>query len=268
MEKVGGFSGVGAVLAQGQLYRGDPGFYKTHFARLDAATPAGVTAAANKWLKKGSYTLTVKPGTPDANEDEAAQPGRAALEGAPKPVLPPAREYKTVKSDVDRSRGVPAVDTFPDLNFPKLQRGRLRNGIEVVLAERHAVPLVKLNILFDSGYAADQGRKLGTAGFTAAMYAEGTKSLDALALARRRQELGANLAAGCDLDTCAIGLDALKSRLDASLALWGDMVRNPAFRSEDMNRVRGQRLANIAQEKNDATRLALRVLPPLICGDR
>ncbi len=266
MEKVGGFSGVGAVLAQGQLYRGDPVFYKTNFARLNTATPAGVTAAANKWLKKGSYTLTVKPGTPDASEDAAAQPGRAALDGAPKPVLPPAREYKTVKSDVDRSQGVPAVDTFPELNFPKLQRGKLKNGIEVVLAERHAVPLVKLNILFDSGYAADQGHKLGTAGFTAAMYAEGTKSLDALALARRRQELGANLAAGCDLDTCAIGLDALKSRLDASLALWGDMVRNPAFRSEDMSRVRGQRLANIAQEKNDATRLALRVLPPLIYG--
>ncbi len=32
---------------------------------------------------------------------------------------------------------------FPELSFPTLQHGKLKNGIEVVLAERHAIPVVR-----------------------------------------------------------------------------------------------------------------------------
>jgi zinc protease len=266
MEKVGGSGGVTTVLAQGQVYFDDPAFYKTQFARLDAATPASVRDAAAKWLSHSSYTLTVKPGTPDPDKDEAEIAGRPALDGAPKPVLPAAHEYTTVKSDVDRSKGVPVVTSFPDLVFPKLQHGKLKNGIEVVLAERHAIPVVKISMLFDSGYAADQGHKPGTASFTAAMLDEGTTTLDSLAIARKRESLGAAVGGGCDLDMCSVGVDALKSQLDPSLALWSDVLRHPAFRAEDINRVRGQWLANIAQEKTEPTTLALRVLPPLLYG--
>jgi zinc protease len=254
------------ILAEGQVYHGDPGFYKVTRVRMDAATPASVLAAANKWIAHGDYTLTVKPGTPDPAQDEAEVAGLGPADGAPKPVVPPAREYKTLKSSIDRDSGVPVVNVFPDLNFPQLQRGKLKNGIEVVLAERHAIPVVQLKLLFDSGYAADQGHKLGAASFSAAMLDEGTQSLDSLEIARRRDSLGAILGAGCDLDTCTAGLNSLTSQLAPSLALFADVVRRPAFRAEDIARIRGQWLAGIAQEKTDPTQLALRVLPPLVYG--
>ena len=41
-------SGKASILAEGQVYRGDPGAYKTDFARLDAATPATVLAAVEE----------------------------------------------------------------------------------------------------------------------------------------------------------------------------------------------------------------------------
>ena len=254
------------ILAQGQVYRDDPVAYKADFAQLDAATPASVLVAANKWIARGDYTLTVKPGTPDPAKDEAEAAGLGPAADAPKPVLPPAREYKTVKSSVDRDSGVPPVNTFPELSFPQLQHGKLKNGIEVVLAERHAVPVVQLKLLFDSGYAADQGRKLGAASFSAAMLDEGTHDLDSLEIARRKDSLGAMLGAGCDLDTCTAALNSLSSQLAPSLALFADVVRHPAFRAEDIARIRGQWLAGIAQEKTDPTQLALRVLPPLVYG--
>jgi zinc protease len=255
------------ILAQGQVYRNDPVAYKVDFARMDAATPASVLAAANQWIAHGDYTLTVKPGTPDPAKDEAEAEGLGPADGAPKPRLPPAHEYKTVKSSIDRDSGVPKVTAFPDLNFPQLQHGKLKNGIEVVLAERHAVPVVQLKLLFDCGYAADEGRKLGAASFSAAMLDEGTQDLDSLEIARRKDSLGAMLGAGCDLDTCAAGLNALTSQLTPSLALFADVVRHPAFRADDIARIRGQWLAGIAQEKTDPTQLALRVLPPLVYGN-
>ena len=42
------------------------------------------------------------------------------------------------------------------MRFPELQRAKLSNGLEIVLAERHSVPVVELQLLFDPGYAADQ----------------------------------------------------------------------------------------------------------------
>ena len=254
------------VLAEGQTYRNDPAAYKTDFARMDAATPASVLAAARKWIAKGDYTLTVKPGNPNPEEDVAETAGLAAAENKPAPVSPPPREYKTVKSSINRDTGVPAVTSFPDLSFPTLQHGKLKNGIEVVLAERHAIPIVEIKLLFSGGYAADHGRKLGTASFTAEMLDEGTKDLDSVEIAKREQRLGAVIGSGAGLDSSSVSLNALNAELAPSLALFADIVRNPAFRDADIARIRGQWLADIEQEKTQPTGLALRTLPPLLYG--
>ncbi|MFC4818915.1 M16 family metallopeptidase [Dokdonella ginsengisoli] len=267
LEKV---NGKATILAEGQLYRDDPAAYKTDLARIEAATPAQVLAAAKKWIAKGDYTLTVTPAPKDADfsgEDEMEKPGRAELAGRPESKLPAKQELRTVKSEVDRSKGVPQVTSFPDLTFPKLQRGKLKNGIEVVLAERHAIPVVQMQMLFDAGYASDQGRKLGTSAFTMAMLDEGTKELDSLEIARRAERLGAEIGSGSGLDTSSASLNALSSQLEPSLKLYADIVRNAAFRDADLARIRGQWLARIAQEKTQPTGLALRTLPPLLYGE-
>jgi predicted Zn-dependent peptidase len=269
-------NGKADLLAQGQLYRGDPNAWKTDLARAEAATPKSVLAAARKWIAKGDYTLVVTPLGAAAGEakqaetahatDALASPGRPAVDGKPAPVAAEPHAYKTVASPVDRSQGVPEVETFPDLDFPTLQRARLRNGIEVVLAERHAIPLVQVELLFDAGYASDQGRGLGTSAFAMATLSEGTTSLDSLELARRVERLGAEIRAGSNLDSSYVWLSALDAQLDPSLALLADIARNPAFRRPDVERLRGQWLARIAQEKSRPVGLALRTLPPLLYG--
>ncbi|MCW5579662.1 MAG: insulinase family protein, partial [Dokdonella sp.] len=71
---------------------------------------------------------------------------------------------------------------------------------------------------------------------------------------------------GAGLDSSSASLNALSSQLEPSLALFADVVRNPAFRDADTERVRGQWLARIAQEKTQPMALALRALPPLLYG--
>jgi zinc protease len=267
LEKVGGFSGKATVLAESQVYRGDPGAYKLDLERIQAATVDSVKAAANRWIARGDYTLTVVPAAEGETIDESAPKGLPAAEGKPKPVVPDQPDYGTAKSDLDRSQGVPKVTDFPDLSFPEIQRGTLKNGIEVVLAERHTIPVVQLQLQFDAGYASDQGRKLGTASFAMAMLDEGTETLDSVEIARRGERLGARIGAGSGLDSSAVSLNALDSQLEPSLALFADVVRNPAFRPADVERIRGQWLADIAQEKTQPTGIALRTLPPLLYGD-
>ena len=266
LEQIGGFSGKAVTLAEGQVYRGDPGAWKKDYDVTMAATPAEVQAAAAKWLSKGDYTLTVVPGKVEAT-DVATTPGRAAIQGRPDDVLSPARDFQVTKSDVDRSKGVPKVTEFPSLTFPKLERGQLKNGIKVVLAQRHSIPVVQVQALFDAGYAADQGRKLGTSSFTMGMLDEGTKDLDSVEIAKRKQRLGAEISTDCDLDTCTAWMSALDANLADSLALYADIVRNPAFRDADVSRLRGQWLAGIAQEKTQPVAIALRLLPPILYGE-
>ncbi|MEJ2385641.1 MAG: pitrilysin family protein, partial [Xanthomonadales bacterium] len=239
LEQIGGFGGKAVTLAQGELYADDPGFWKTRLEWVNAATPESVRAAAAKWLTRGRYTLEVYP----------------------------FGDYTTTESVVDRSAGLPQVGEMPDLEFPAVQRAELDNGFNVVLAQRDAVPVVNVALQFDAGYAADSFGTLGTAGFTMAMLDEGTKTRDALEIAAEAESLGANISTGSNLDMSTARLSALKNKLEPSLDLFAEIVREPSFPDEEIERLRKRWLASIEQEKNQPVQLALRTLPPLMYGD-
>ncbi len=237
VEQVGGFSGKATVLAQGELYAGDPAFYGTRLKWLNDASAGDVLGAANSWLKTAFHQIDVLP----------------------------YADYGTSGTDADRS-SLPVVDKVPDLTFPEIQRGELRNGMDIVLAERHSVPIVNVAIQFDAGYAADKDIKLGTANYALAMMDEGTKKRSALEISAEAESLGAQISTGSNLDMSTVSLSAIKQQLDPSLALYADVVRNPAFSDDEMERLRQRLLAQIAQEKNQPVSIALRTLPPLMYG--
>jgi len=151
---------------------------------------------------------------------------------------------------------------MPDLSFPAVQRDKLSNGVEVVLAERNALPLVNIAVQFDAGYAADAGGKLGASSFTMNMLNEGTDKLSSLEISEQAELMGAFLSQGSSLDTSFVSVSALKERLSDSVGLMADVIKNPKFDQEEIDRLRKQWLAKIQQEKNAPVSLALRALPP------
>ncbi|MEE8464595.1 MAG: pitrilysin family protein, partial [Gammaproteobacteria bacterium] len=237
LERIGGFGGKAVTLARSELYGGSPDFWRTRLGWLNSASRRDVLRTGNKWLDKGNYRLDVLP----------------------------FAKFQTVATDADRSK-IPYPSAMPTLKFPQIERSRLKNGVEVVLAERHAVPIVNIAIQFDAGYAADAGRKLGAASFTLAMLREGTTSRDALEISEESELLGARIRTGSNLDMSQASLNALKENLDESMELFADIVRNPAFKIEEMERLRPRSLAAIQQEKVQPIGIALRELPPLLYG--
>lgn len=241
LEQVGGFGGKATLLAQGALYADDPGFYKKQLSWLDAATPKEVLAAARKVMNAGYYELTVLP----------------------------FDDYETSQSDVDRTTGIPTVTNSPNLIFPEVKEDTLTNGIKVVLAERNAVPIVNVAIQFDAGYAADsvENGKLGTASFASSMLDEGTKKRSAQNISEELEGLGATLSTNSTLDTTRTTLSALKENLQLSLGLMADIIQNPVFDQNEIDKLRTRWLATIEQEKASPLQLALRLLPPYLYGD-
>mgnify|MGYP002780466017 CR=1 FL=1 len=237
VERIGGFGGKSDLLAQSEVYAGRPDFYKVSQERLRRATPAEVQAAARRWLADGVFVLEVLP----------------------------FAQYAAQGSDVDRTR-LPQAGEPPAPEFPALQRARLSNGMEVVLAERRTVPLVSFSLVLDAGYAADPRGTPGVASLAMDMLDEGTRRRNALQISEELALLGARLNTGSDLDASYVNLSALQEQLDPALELFADVILNPAFPATDFERLRKEQLARIQREKVTPVQMALRVLPPLLYG--
>lgn len=268
IERIGGFGGKADALAQCAVFSGNPGCFRDSLEVRATATPEALQKVAANWLQQGDHTLVVMPGdSPPPPLDDEPHVATEAQEDAKDKLLTPDPKFTVAKSTLDRSKGVPETRSFPDLSFPALQRAKLKNGIQVVLAERHEVPVVQLSMEFAGGYTADVGRKLGTASFAMAMMDESAAGMDALTLADRAQSLGANIGSGASLDGSNVYLSALKDKLAPSLDLLADVVLRPDFSEKEIERVRQAWIAGIKHEKTQPNGVANRVLPPLLYGE-
>ncbi|HUI58732.1 MAG TPA: insulinase family protein, partial [Steroidobacteraceae bacterium] len=220
VERVDGAGGKAAILGESQLYGGSPDFYKQALRWLREASADDVQNVARTWLSDGVFVLNVTP----------------------------VPEYHAEATGVDRSK-LPEVGSAPPLNLPPLERATLSNGLKLVLAQRHAVPVVQLSLIVDAGHAADSLAKPGTSNLALAMITEGTRKRDALQIAAREEALGAQISAASSLDTSYIALNAISSELPDSLDLFSDVLLNPTFPPKELDRLKEQSIAAIRQQK-------------------
>ena len=267
LEQIGGFDGKASALAQGQLYAGDPAYYKTELERLAALKPATVQAAMQKWLTRPVLEIRVEPGEREAYKEVAAGGGaRTGTVSSPAYYLAPGSDMpEALAFAADRSK-MPAPGATPALDFPAVETGTLKNGIKVHFARRNAVPAVRIAVSFDAGYAADPLDKRGVSNIMGNLLSEGTLTLNATQLAETEERLGADINIGSTQDRTVAMLRAVKPNLAASIDLLADVVKNPAFAEKDLERVRVQQLTRIAGEKNQPQGIAFRALPELIYG--
>ncbi|HEY0042913.1 MAG TPA: pitrilysin family protein [Allosphingosinicella sp.] len=283
LEQVGGFGGKAVALAEGTLYAQDPEFYKKQLLAYGRATPETVRAAMQKWLSRPVYALRVDPGEREAYEEAAGSRGTAASQRPryykrPQPGDQPMAPLPFVEDDVQAGGGsapkaqaaakrpMPEVGEIGNLDFPEVERATLSNGIPVVYARRSAVPVVRIAVEFNAGVAADPASALGTQSLMLNLLEEGTTSRNSIQIAEEQERLGADINAGASLDRTAVTMAALTPNLGASLDLLADIVRNPAFDPSEVERLRAQQLAQIAQELTEPSSIAARTLPGLLYG--
>jgi zinc protease len=142
----------------------------------------------------------------------------------------------------------------------------LSNGLKVILAERHDVPLVNFTLASDAGFASDASTSPGTANLAMIVMTDGSRTRDALKISDELQSLGADLRATSNLDLSLVSLSALTAKLDPSLDLFADVVLHPSFPDDEVKREQKLILAGIEREQNTPATLALRVLPELLYG--
>lgn len=238
IERIGGFGGKSDILATNQTYLGNPHSYQQRLRNFDEASCEGITGTLREWLSDGVYSLAVFP------FGASSQP----------------------TADLAGRSEAPSLGKPHDLKLPALQETRLSNGLRLLVAERHDIPVVNFWLDLNIGFAADHFTVPGVARLTSSLLTCGTASRSALDISDELQMLGAQLNSGCNLDTSTVFLSALKHTLDEALTLYADIILHPVFPETDFHRQQQLQLAAIANEKVTPLQMALRKLPPLLFG--
>jgi len=141
-------------------------------------------------------------------------------------------------------------------HFPRFERRRLANGVQLVVAPIAKLPLVSVIALADAGAVCDAPGREGVAQLTPKLLLEGTESYDGAALTERFERLGASVESHADWDVAAVTVTALSQNVRESLALLAEVLRTPAFREREVERLKAEREAELLQLQAEPRGLA------------
>ena len=165
----------------------------------------------------------------------------------------------------DRS-GPPPLGPTPKLMLPAVDERVLTNGLRVWIVEKHAVPVVQVNLIVRAGSGADPASRFGLASLTAAMLDEGAAGKDALAVADAVDFLGAELTTASSFDASVVNLHVPVARLAPALSIMADVALRPSFAQADLDRLREERLTSLKQAKDSPPAIAAAAFPLLVYG--
>jgi len=150
---------------------------------------------------------------------------------------------------------------------PKPAERTLANGLRVIVVERHEMPLVTAQVLVKSGGEVDPQGLAGAADMTAELLTKGTKTRTAPQIAQEIEALGGSLESAAGWDASRVTVGVMSSKTAQALAILADVVRNPVFSAEEVERLRQQYLDSLSVAMGDPGQLASLVAPRVIFGD-
>lgn len=238
---------------------GDPGFVGKDLARYAATSPAAVSGTVAQWLKKDARVVVI------------AKPGEQVLAAeVPTPPMP----TQAAKGERESLNGLqawrnkpPAAGKAKALTLPAAQSFQLANGLTVIHSQKAGLPLVSASLVVRAGQGANPAGRPGLASFTAGMLTEGSTTRSAQQIAEAVAALGATLQAQASAEEARIEFSGLKSSAGEGLALLADVALHPAFAAPEIERQKAQRLAALAQAREQAPQLANTVANRVTYGD-
>jgi len=164
----------------------------------------------------------------------------------------------------DRSK-IPPPGKTPVLRVPAWTKSKLANGADLIVSEKHDLPLVSFTITFLGGANQfDAPDRAGIGSLVASMMSEGTKTRDGDALSNALQLLGTTVNINIGGETGSIGFLSTSSKFAPTLDVLADMLVNSTFPAEALERQRAQRLVALNQAKDRTTAIAGIVFPKVL----
>jgi zinc protease len=263
LQRLGGFGGIADTLDEYNQYTGDPGYLPKDIAAAEAITPASTKAAAVKYFTKESAVVVY------------CVPGKKVLDDVPrspedtdanvKITNPYTAAFETAQA---WRKEVPKAGPPVTVHLPVPETFTLANGLKVYVVPEHSLPVVSAEFVTRAGNENNASGKDGLASLTAQTMGEATTTRDLKALADAQEQIGIRIGVGATMDGASSGLTVLTNHTNRAFDLFSDVLLHPAFKEEDLDRLKKQRLIGIQQETDNVGAIIGRVGPKLLYGDQ
>jgi zinc protease len=137
------------------------------------------------------------------------------------------------------------------LHLPPHEKVVLKNGLTVLLLEKHGVPLVNISVIVKAGAGSDPSGQEGLATTTAGLLRKGTKKRSAHQFAADLDYIGGEFEAEAGPDFTAIGAEFLTKDLARGLDLFSDALLHPTFPQDETDKFLAQSVDGVKSAKDD-----------------
>lgn len=169
----------------------------------------------------------------------------------------PAKPAEPAKPATEAKATPPPPSAIRPFAFPKYATQTLPNGLTLYVVEDHRQPAVAMQLVVNAGNIAAPAAKAGLADMTASLLRQGgTKTRTSQDIAQAVDRVGGSLGAGANDDTASVTAVFTKSNADLGLELMADIVLNPAFAQEEIDRLRRQALSGLQVQYTDPKYIA------------
>jgi zinc protease len=130
----------------------------------------------------------------------------------------------------------------------------------------HEQPALTMRLLVRAGAAQDPGGKDGVAFLTAQLLDQGTTSKSASEIADEIDLIGGAMGTAALPDLTSANVIVMKDSFDAGMRMLSDVIRNPAFAPEEIDRQKKQILSSLQVSADDPEYVANVVFDRLVYG--
>lgn len=238
---------------------GDPNYMAKDLGRYQSATAAQVRDIVAQQLKRQSRVVVfATPGEQRLAPEVATPPMPTQAARGERESLNPEAAWRKVQPKGTKAKA---------LSLPEGRRLTLPNGLTLVHVPNPGLPLVSASLVVRAGQTVNPADKPGLSSFTAGMLQQGTETRSAQQIADEAASLGATLTTAASRDEARVEVSSLKRNFGQSLALLADVALHPAFSETEIARQQNQRLAALAQQREQPPAVAAIVANRVVYGD-
>jgi zinc protease len=163
---------------------------------------------------------------------------------------PQAQQPQSIAGVVKLNKA-PVSNEAIKVKLPRPVERKLANGMKLLVVESHRVPTISLRLNMPSGDLRDPAGVPGVSDATATLIRLGTKTRSSKDIAENLAELGATMFIGSGQGEATITLSALTENFDAALALLADVLLNPTFPQDELDKWKTRTRAQLESAKSN-----------------
>lgn len=164
------------------------------------------------------------------------------------------------EAQVDRTKA-PEPGPAPEIQIGEYQSFELKNGLKVFVVENHKIPRVAFSLILDNEPVLE-GDKAGYVSIAGQLLRNGTTNRTKAHLDEEIDFIGASLSTS----STGVFASSLTKHKEKLLELMTDVLFNPAFPAEELEKIKKQTISGIAASKDDPDAIASNVRTVLTYG--